>query len=246
MNEPAIRRLPLAFDAQVTGMPMARLALSGDADALAGSLGGVVAQARAAGVRHLVTTVSAARTDLANILSHHEFGLVDVAIDFHRPRAADTPATTPDGIRTARPEDAEAVLRECAELFTRSRYYTDRFFSTAEAHELHRRWIRNLFSGRAATILVAEDGEEVVGFAGLLRSDERIGRIDLIAVAPHAAGRGWGRRLVEASLGWFDAHCDGAFVKTQAYNVPACRLYTRHGFTIHQTDLTYSRSLGPR
>ena len=44
----------------------------------------------------------------------------------------------------------------------------------------------------------------------------------------------------------FDATCDVAFVKPQAHNVRASGLYTRSGFSLHQTDLTYAKALEQR
>lgn len=239
-----IERVALAFDAEHTGAPMARLRLP-DRALDPAEVRDAVASARAAGVHHVVATLDSARAADAAALADAGLRLVDVAIDFSRPRGDATEA--PDGVRLGTGDDADAVVEACATLFRRSRYYTDPFFRDEEADALHRAWVRNLFGGRAEAVLVADGGDGPVGFCGMLVDAEAsAGRIDLIAVAPHAAGQGWGGRLLRAARTWFDARCATSFVKTQAHNTRACGLYTRHGYTIHATDLTYALTLEPR
>jgi len=239
-----IERAELSFDSKHTGAPMARLHLPARALEPA-EVEGAVADARAAGVQHLVTTLDAARTADAAALADAGLRLVDVAIDFSRPRA--DAAGYEDGIRLGTAEDADAIVDGCATVFRRSRFYTDPYFRDEEADALHRAWVRNLFGGRAAAVLVADGGDGPVGFCGMLLDEEAsVGRIDLIAVAPHAAGQGWGGRLLRSALAWFDGRCATSFVKTQGHNTRACGLYTRHGYAIHATDLTYALTLEPR
>jgi ribosomal protein S18 acetylase RimI-like enzyme len=53
---------------------------------------------------------------------------------------------------------------------------------------------------------------------------------------------GVGRKLVVASLGWFDAHgADRVTVVTQGRNIAAQRLYQRCGFLTRSTGLWYHR-----
>jgi GNAT superfamily N-acetyltransferase len=54
-----------------------------------------------------------------------------------------------------------------------------------------------------------------------------------IRVAPDCRGKGIGGRLVEASIEWAKRRrCRLLKVETQNVNVPACRLYAKHGFTL--------------
>lgn len=61
--------------------------------------------------------------------------------------------------------------------------------------------VRALCADDAATVLVAEMGNSVIGFSGVLIHDaeNRQGEIDMIAVAPSHQRRGVARRLIEAS-----------------------------------------------
>ena len=78
--------------------------------------------------------------------------------------------------------------------------------------------------------LVALDGEQALGYAGLCdHPDEAF--VQTMAVAPSAQGRGLGARLLEALLA--EAERRGhrtTSLEVRADNVPAQRLYDRYGF----------------
>ena len=68
--------------------------------------------------------------------------------------------------------------------------------------------------------------------------DKLEGRNDIAAlwdirVAPQHRGKGIGGSLIEAALAWSKRHkCRRLKVETQNINVPACRFYAKHGFTL--------------
>ena len=68
--------------------------------------------------------------------------------------------------------------------------------------------------------------------------DKLEGRTDIafiwdLRVAPEYRRRGLGGRLVEAAITWARQHrCRMLKIETQNINVPACRLYARHGFVL--------------
>ncbi|NLF39105.1 GNAT family N-acetyltransferase [bacterium] len=54
-----------------------------------------------------------------------------------------------------------------------------------------------------------------------------------IRVAPRYRGNGIGGRLVDAAVAWAERRgCRMLNVETQNINVPACRFYAKHGFTL--------------
>jgi ribosomal-protein-alanine N-acetyltransferase len=78
--------------------------------------------------------------------------------------------------------------------------------------------------------VVAEDGGEVVGYAGLATSG-READVQTVAVSPDAQGRGLGRMLLDALVA--RAARDGAttlLLEVRADNAAAIRLYERTGF----------------
>ena len=79
--------------------------------------------------------------------------------------------------------------------------------------------------------LVALDGEELVGYAGLCDyPDEAF--VQTMAVAPAAQGQGLGARLLVALLEEAERRGQRTVsLEVRADNAPAQRLYERHGFT---------------
>jgi len=58
-----------------------------------------------------------------------------------------------------------------------------------------------------------------------------------LRVSPHARRRGIGAALVAAAEAWARGRgCRALEVETQNVNTPACRLYTRRGFTLRSVD----------
>ncbi|WP_055036243.1 ribosomal protein S18-alanine N-acetyltransferase [Blastochloris viridis] len=101
--------------------------------------------------------------------------------------AADGAPTAPAaGIRTAKLDDLDALAAlEC------------RVFET---DRLSRRSFRHFLSQDRDELLVAEVGGRIAGYALVLfRSGTALGRLYSIAVEPEAAGRGLGRRLLDAA-----------------------------------------------
>ena len=97
-------------------------------------------------------------------------------------------------------------------------------------------WTERLFWSELGQLdtrhyLVALEGEQVVGYAGLCDyPDEAF--VQTMAVAPAAQGRGLGARLLVELLA--EAGRRGqrtVSLEVRADNAPAQRLYERHGFT---------------
>ena len=113
--------------------------------------------------------------------------------------------------------------------------------------QLNLEWIETLFEveprdsavlGDPRGMIVAPGGEvffllaqgEVVGTVAMMPID---GGFDLtkMAVAPHARGKGYGERLMQAALDWARSH-DAARVTlcSNTQLTPALSLYRKHGF----------------
>jgi ribosomal-protein-alanine N-acetyltransferase len=100
-------------------------------------------------------------------------------------------------------------------------------FSTPWPDDAYRSEIE---SNRLATYLVARDGDEVVGFAGIwLMVDEA--HITTFAVHPDWRRRGIGERLLLTLLDVSVArHAREATLEVRLSNVAARRLYEKYGF----------------
>jgi ribosomal protein S18 acetylase RimI-like enzyme len=90
----------------------------------------------------------------------------------------------------------------------------------------HEGW-RSRFEAKlaeGATVFIAEESAQVVGFALLF---ENIGRLDQLFVRPDAQSRGIGTELLNLTK----ARCPrGLHLDTQQANIGARRFYERHGF----------------
>jgi ribosomal-protein-alanine N-acetyltransferase len=78
--------------------------------------------------------------------------------------------------------------------------------------------------------LVAEDDEQLVGYAGLIAYDDEA-HVSTIAVAPSRQGEGTGSRLLDALLEEADRRSPVVILEVRADNELAQGLYRRRGFT---------------
>jgi ribosomal-protein-alanine N-acetyltransferase len=98
--------------------------------------------------------------------------------------------------------------------------------------------VRTLIQSATARVMVAEDGNRIVGWsAGLVRRHprSRSGRIYNVAVHPEYRGQRIGRRLVEEALRAFAAdgiHC--VYLEVREDNEVASQLYRSMGFADHR------------
>ena len=146
-------------------------------------------------------------------------------------------------VRLAQPDEMEEVAALAYRAFQSFRLRIDPQIPECRARHSRREWVRNGFKGRAEAIYVAESENHLVGFA-LLRSKvgtEKIAEIELIAVDPAFHGRGIGKALVAASIRHYQEKTSEIHVGTQAKNLQAIGLYTRMGFSIVRSELSFHR-----
>jgi len=202
--------------------------------------------AREAGYACLVAQVDTQAWHLSWAFSDRGFRLVDVGIEFEHDLRR-LPTIRGGGgvtIDDASESDVETVVESCATLFRGSRFYTDPFYPDDRADELHRRWIRNCYQGRADRFLVARVDGETIGFltCAVDRSNG-VGRIELAGVKPERQGKGAGTQMFEVALHWFSDHAERVLSKTQATNYAIASVYGRVGFRLHGSELTFSKVL---
>jgi dTDP-4-amino-4,6-dideoxy-D-galactose acyltransferase len=188
----------------------------------------------------------ASATD-ASTVTHAEasgFHLVDVRLELGRPVGAPLPAPPSCPVRPATADDVNHLMDMASDAYTGTRFARDPHFPAESARRLYRTWIAESCRGWAQAVLVAEQ-TEAAGFITLHR-DPDAWRIGLVGVAEAHRGHGVGTALVSAAIR--HAALEGGTritVVTQAANLPAVRLYERHGFRASQVGLWYHRWFEP-
>ncbi len=184
------------------------------------------------------TKVAVDRITRCSALESAGFRLIDTSVLFSTTIAS---AVDAGGIviRDAAPGDLAAVREIARSSFRFSRFHLDPHITKVAADTLKAEWAANYFAGkRGDRMLIAEAGDEVLGFSQLLCPDQKTTIIDLIAVKVDAQGRGIGRALVNASNRTRSA--DGVFkIGTQLANSPSMRLYSQCGLSIESAQYIF-------
>ncbi len=212
----------------VLGKPALRV-ISGKAD------GGAERLVRSSSRGNVFATAKIAVEDVTLVgrLQDIGFRVVDTALTFE----CETPSTKPaGGIRFVRAEDRDRIAQIAGKAFRYSRFHLDPMISNQLANRVKSEWATNYFNGaRGDAMVVAESETSVVGFLLMLRGGESQMVIDLIAVDPEYARRGFAKAMIAFSAvnGYGDGRRPGSIlVGTQAANIPSVRLYESMGFRL--------------
>lgn len=121
---------------------------------------------------------------------------------------------------------------------TGSRFGTDPLLGLEVESRTMRAWIEGSVAGRGECYVGLQDGQ-TAGFVTWMPLGASAGQIGLIAVAEKAAGRGVGavllKRVVERCA---EEGMRQLLVGTTASNLRATCYYLRHGFVIHDSQIT--------
>lgn len=144
-------------------------------------------------------------------------------------------AAVPQSIRAADERDLPLLTAQAVKLFRRSRFYSDPFFSAADADRLHVAWLENSVAGKAADAVFIDPDS---GFVTCKLKDG-YGEVPLIGVWEERRTRGAGRALMTAAVRWMESRGAAAVhVKTQVKNLRAMNFYHRLGFDLYAMDMT--------
>lgn len=185
------------------------------------------------------------------------FRIIESFLTFGRKTAGEIPfvrstcsrnGETRDGgsdfhVRLVQPDEMEAVASIAYRAFQSFRLRVDPQIPESRARHSRREWVRNGFKGRAEAIYIAESENHLAGFV-LLRSKvdmEKVGEIELIAVDPAFHGKGIGKALVAEAIRHYQEKTSKIQVGTQAKNLRAVGLYTRMGFAVVRSELSFHR-----
>jgi ribosomal-protein-alanine N-acetyltransferase len=135
-------------------------------------------------------------------------------------------------IRRMRWWDIEAVLPTEQELFPEDAWSVQTFWSELAGVPETRHYV------------VADDADDVVGYAGLATAADQ-GDIQTVAVRADRQGSGLGRRLLDGLLDEAHRrHVREVFLEVRADNAAAQALYERAGFTVTHRRRGYYQPSG--
>lgn len=133
-------------------------------------------------------------------------------------------------IRLAGEADIPALRALASQTLVQSRFRAP-WFSDEERKCFYAQWVENAVRGSFDHLcLVAEGSDGISGLVTLRDIRGQAARIGLLAVSPAASGRGTGKLLCRAALGWCRSRgFRQLWVATQTANLPALRLYLTSG-----------------
>jgi len=209
----------------------------------------ILSEIRQYDLAHLAICIEANQVRLIQAFERSGFYLVDnrVMLVHPLPKEKENPCLKNEKVDISpfRIQDLDAIQCISSNAFTLSRFYADPNLPTQYVDELHRRWILNDCNGRADLVLVARDGERVLGYIACIyqapQADFELpahSEIDLIAVAPDARGLGIGTKLIDKVLHYYSGRATRVIVETQGSNYPALNLYLKCGFQLVSLAVT--------
>ena len=211
-----------------------------------------IAEAEGPGVRFLSVRLPEGVLAPLHAVEAVGFRIIESFLTFSRKTADKIPFESESDfhVRLAQPvenscngDEMETVASIAYRAFKSFRLRVDPQIPESRARHSRRTWVRNGFKGRAEAIYVAESEKRIVGFV-LLRSKgdrEKVGEIELIGVDPAFHGRGIGKALVAQAIRHYRGKTSEIHVGTQAKNLRAVGLYTRMGFSIVRSELSFHR-----
>jgi dTDP-4-amino-4,6-dideoxy-D-galactose acyltransferase len=213
----------LDWDSGHFGCRIARLREPGDPERIRAAID----HADRSGIRCLTALIDAGRTEAVSSAEDAGFHCYDVRVELER--EVESAEEGSAGLRHASAADLRHLEPLARVSFSDSRFYADPNFPDDLVDELYVAWLRRGFEDDDRVLLTTAD---LAGFIVChLDRQESLGAIELIAVAGESAGLGHGGRLVRAAEASFaGVGLARARVVTQGRNVPAQRLYQRHGY----------------
>ena len=201
-------------------------------------------------IKLLISRVPSDNTSLIHELQRCGFLLMDGLIKYRLDLANANTNTTLDLsiIRSYKDGDAESITNIALRAF---RGYIDHFhkdpkLDTTKCDLLYAQWGYNSCFDKslAEKVLVAEVEKKVIGFAGIILTEPRVGDFGLVGVSPKAKGRGIYRKLYLASIDWCRSQgLNYLETKTQFGNYAVQKVWGDLGFRVCSFFYTFHKWL---
>jgi len=170
------------------------------------------------------------------------FRFVDIRVTLTLASSQEETKQSPVGdIRLWEESDLDSLKAIARQSHFDSRFYFDGGFPKERCDALFESWIERSCRGWAKAVFVAELDGAVAGYC-TCHIEGDVGSIGLVAVANHAQGRSFGRRLIAAATSYVRQQgIPTLTVVTQARNIRAQQLYQKCGFVTDSAMLWYHK-----
>lgn len=134
--------------------------------------------------------------------------------------------------------DKEQVISLAKNNFSYSRFHIDPSIENVVADKIKGKWVENYYNGeRGNYMIVTKLDNKIAGFLLLLKNNNKLLTIDLIAVAKEHRGKKMASNMVtfaESQLDFLEMQ-----VSTQIVNIPSLRLYEKLGFRMQGAEYVF-------
>jgi dTDP-4-amino-4,6-dideoxy-D-galactose acyltransferase len=230
----------LDWDTEFFGFPIAR-AVGRRLDEPAADA--IDAWCEAHGIRCLYFLADPHDPETARIASERGFRHVDDRIRLtHSLDRLDGPASTAE-IRDARRGDVDRLAEIASVSHTDSRFFADPGFPRDRCAEMYERWVANAVADPVRPVRVPVIDGRAVGYQVISPPDEdRIGRLEILAIDEEARGAGIASQLLLHSLEWCaEQGAAGVVTITQGRNTASLEVHRRVGFSDEIEGLWHHR-----
>ncbi len=202
----------------------------------------VVERAKEQGLRCVYFLVDAESPE--TLAAMHSFGcrFIDGRLCLSRSAGSEIESSSGRGdVRLADDADGQELVEISESIEWDTRFFKDSGFPVERSRQMYSKWIARDLNG--GTVIVATDPQDgaISGFLSF-RFDEptRKAVIELLAVRESARGQGVADRLLSDSIRRIQSlKASEIDVITQSSNVPAQRLYQKHGFRSRSLELWF-------
>ena len=204
------------------------------------SIESTLRKARDEGYKYVMCRLTRQDQRVIRCLESCGFYLTDIGVNWEveTRKFAYRPKGLCPNMRTADGNDVPALRKMAKSLFTQSRFYSDPFYSKAEADALHETWVANsVLSSAADIVFLVPNG----GFVTCKKDSDDHGNIVLIGVKEGQRGQGTGGMLLAEAIEWFKSNnVSSVSARALLKNIEAMNFYSSLGFYIKEYDIGFA------
>jgi dTDP-4-amino-4,6-dideoxy-D-galactose acyltransferase len=185
------------------------------------------------GIRCLYFLADPDDSETRRVASERGFRRVDERIRLVHSLADLAPSGSPVEIREAQEGDVDRLTEIASVSHTDSRFFADPGFPRDRCAELYVTWVANAIADPLRPVRVPVLDGQVVGYQVISPpGGDRVGRLEILAIAADARGSGIASHVLLHSLGWLaEQGATTVSTVTQGRNTASLAVHRHVGFT---------------